>query len=163
MAPPPSHSQSLLPNPDIWVLDHIERDSDRFQMTVHVEQVPVCPACNQSSQSGHSHYRRFLQDLPWQGVSVILWVTVRRFRCRNPVCPRRIFCERLPNIVRPHGRQIDRAAEIVRLVGYVAGGRPGQRLLARLSIATSEDTVLRRVRQRAAQVSDSIPIRNLGR
>jgi len=92
----------------------------------------------------------------------MLWVTVRRFRCRNPVCPRRIFCERLPKIARPHGRQTDRTAEIVRLIGYVAGGRPGQRLLARLSIATSEDTVMRRVRQMASQVLDSIPIRNLG-
>jgi hypothetical protein len=46
----------------------------------------------------------------------------------------------------PYGRQTDRAAEIIRLVGYVAGGLPGQRLLARLSIATSDDTVLRRVR-----------------
>jgi AcrB/AcrD/AcrF family/Transposase len=50
----------------------------------------------------------------------------------------------------------------VRLIGYVAGGLPGQRLLARLSIATSDDTVLRRVRQEAMREPPWRPLRNLG-
>jgi len=49
----------------------------------------------------------------------------------------------------------------VRLIGYVAGGLPGQRLLARLSIATSDDTVLRRVREQPTEAS-AVPIHNLG-
>jgi transposase len=49
----------------------------------------------------------------------------------------------------------------VRLIGYVAGGLPGQRLLARLSIATSDDTVLRRVREQTTEAS-AVPIHNLG-
>ena len=45
----------------------------------------------------------------------------------------------------------------------MAGGLPGQRLLARLSIATSDDTVLRRVRHKPAEAEVSVlPIRNLG-
>ena len=80
-----------------------------------------------------------------------LWATIGRFRCRNSSCPRKIFCERLPGIARAYGRQTERASEIVRLIGYVAGGLPGQRLLARLSIATSEDTVLRRVREQPTE------------
>ncbi len=51
-------------------------------------------------------------------------------------------------MARSYGRQTDRAAEIVRLVGYVAGGRRGVRLLARLCVACSDDTVRRRVRQK---------------
>jgi hypothetical protein len=35
MAPPPSHSQSLLPNPDILILDRIDQDVDRFLLKVH--------------------------------------------------------------------------------------------------------------------------------
>jgi transposase len=42
----------------------------------------------------------------------------------------------------------------------VAGGLPGQRLLARLAIATSDETVLRRVRQKPAETV--VPVRNLG-
>jgi transposase len=63
-------------------------------------------------------------------------------------------------VARAYGRQAERASEIVRLIGYVAGGLPGQRLLARLSIATSDDTVLRRVRQKSAETV--LPLRNLG-
>jgi len=48
----------------------------------------------------------------------------------------------------------------VRLVGYVAGGLPGQRLLARLAIATSDDTVLRRIRQKPVEAP--VPVRNVG-
>ena len=147
MAPPPSHSQSLLPRSDILILDRIERDPDRFRLIVHVEQEPVCPLCGECSHSRHSCYLRRLQDLPWQGVAVQLWATVGRFRCRNPPCPRKIFCERLPRIARVYARQTERAAEIVRLIGYVAGGRPGQRILERLSMRTSDDTVLRRIQE----------------
>jgi transposase len=93
---------------------------------------------------------------------VQLWATVGRFRCRNSLCPRKVFCERLPRVARAYSRQTDRAAEIVRLIGYVAGGLPGQRLLARLSIATSDDTVLRRVRQEAMRDPPRRPLRNLG-
>ena len=100
--------------------------------------------------------------LGWQGVAVELWVTVRRFRCRNSSCPRKIFCERLPHVTRVYGRQTERASEIVRLIGYISGGLPGQRLLARLSISTSDDTVLRRVRQEPAQAPSSAAVRNLG-
>lgn len=161
MAPFPSHSQSLLPNARILILDRIERDSDRFRLRVHVVQEPSCPVCGEVSRSRHSVYSRQLQDFPWQGVAVELWATIGRFRCRNSSCPRKIFCERLPGIARAYGRQTERASEMVRLIGYVAGGLPGQRLLARLSIATSDDTVLRRVREQPTEAS-AVPIHNLG-
>jgi transposase len=161
MVSPPSHSQSLLPGPGTLILDRVERDADRFRLVVHVEQDPVCPLCGEVSRSRHSCYCRRLQDLPWQGVSVQLWATVGRYRCRNPACSRKIFCERLPRIARVYGRQTERAAEIVRLIGYVAGGRPGQRLLDRLSIATSDDTVLRRVRDNPSEAG-TLPVHNLG-
>src|SRR5581483_3323932 len=137
-------------------------EADRFRMVGHVEQEPACPLCGEASRSRHSDYTRCLQDLPWQGVSVKLWVTVGRFRCRNSCCPRKIFCERLPKIARAYGRHTERTSEIVRLIGYVAGGLPGQRLLSRLAIVTSDDTVLRRVRQGPAELPAAVQIHNLG-
>jgi transposase len=162
MAASSSHSQSLLPNPGVLILDRIERDSDRIRLVVHVRQEPTCPVCGEVSRSGHSSYSRCLQDLPWQGRSVQLWVSAGRFRCRNPSCPRKIFCERLPQVARAYGRQTDRTSEIVRLVGYMTGGLPGERLLIRLGISTSDDTVLRRVGQAPTQQESAVPVRNLG-
>jgi transposase len=92
---------------------------------------------------------------------VQLWATVGRFRCRQPSCPRKIFCERLPCIAQVYGRETERASEIVRLIGYVAGGRPGQRILERLSMCISDDTVLRRVRKEPGPEAVP-PVRNLG-
>jgi transposase len=145
MALAKSHSQSVLPNPRSLVLETIEQSEDYFLLSVHVEQVPSCPECGQRSSSRHSSYVRRLQDLPWQGLTVQILLRVRRFRCRNRRCPRKVFTERVEGIP-SYLRQTSRLAEIVRAVGYAAGGLPGARLLARLAIRTSDDTVLRRVK-----------------
>jgi hypothetical protein len=162
MAHAPSHSQSLLPNSALLVLDRIEQDHSRFRLIVHADQEPACPACGHRSRSSHSSYCRYLQDLPWQGMAVQLWLTVGRFRCRTKSCPRKIFCERLPGVTRAYGRQTDRVSEIVRLVGYIAGGRPGERLRLRLSLPTSDDTVLRRICEAPLQPPATRPVPHLG-
>jgi methylmalonyl-CoA mutase cobalamin-binding subunit len=41
-------------------------------------------------------------------------------------------------------------AELVRLLGHTAGGRTSERLLARLGMPVSDDTILRAVKRRAA-------------
>jgi len=145
MALAQSHSQSVLPNPRSLVLETIEQSGDHFLLSVHVEQVPCCPECGRRSSSRHSSYVRRLQDLPWQGLTVEILLRVRRFRCRNHRCPREVFTERI-NGIPPYLRQTSRLTEIVRAVGYAAGGLPGARLLGRLAIRISDDTVLRRVK-----------------
>jgi transposase len=127
-----SHSQSVLPNPRLLVLESIEQSEDHFLLAVRIEQVPSCPECGRVSESRHSSYVRRLQDLPWQGLSVQIHLRVRRFRCRNCNCPRKVFTERVEGIP-SYLRHTSRLAEIVRVVGYVAGGLPGSRLLADLS------------------------------
>jgi len=96
----------------------------------------------------------------FRSLSARIRLKARRFRCRNPRCGRKIFVERLPEVAFRHARQTQRLADIVRLIGFVVGGLPGSRLLARLAITTSDDT-LRRVKMRPQ--SDAIePIRSLG-
>ena len=69
-----------------------------------------------------------------------------------------VFTERIEGIP-SYLRQTSRLAEIVRVVGYAAGGLPGARLLARLAIRTSDDTVLRRVKAAVApDADDSIEV-----
>jgi len=53
------------------------------------------------------------------------------------------FGERLPATADSRARQTTRLCEIVGLVGYALGGLPGERLLKRLGIKSSDDTVLR--------------------
>jgi transposase len=67
---------------------------------------------------------------------------------RNAACEQKIFAERLPAMADPKARQTTRLCEIVGLVGYALGGLPGERLLKRLGIKSSDDTLLRRVKAR---------------
>ena len=160
MATPPSHSQTALPSENL-ILDKIERVDDRFLLYAHVQSRARCPTCGKISRSRHSEYERRLQDLPWQGCAVELRLKVRRFRCRNPACSRRIFTEPLPAVARPHARQTTRLGEIIRLIGYTAGGLPGSRILQRLAIPISDDTVIRVIKRSENTLADD-PVRSLG-
>ena len=146
----------------LWFLSAWSASPDSFGLYAVTNHRPACPIGGCVSRSRHSCYCRRLQDLPWQGISVQLCVFVHRYRCRNPVCPRKVFCERLPGVARCYARQTDRASEIVRVVGYVSGGRPGQRLLLRRAIEASDDTVLRRVKQKLIEPAEANPIEHLG-
>jgi transposase len=160
MALPPSHSQTVLPAHNL-ILDKVERTVDRFRLHVHVQQQVRCPACDQASRRRHSVYLRSLKDLPWQGCAVELRLKVRRFRCHNAACARKIFAEPIPEVARSQARRTTRVAEIIRLIGYTAGGLPGSRILQRLAIPVSDDTVIRTVKQsHSAPVAD--PIRSVG-
>ena len=160
MATPPSHSQTVLPSENL-ILDKIERVHDSFVLHAHVHQKVRCPACGQVSRSRHSEYERRPQDLPWQGCAVEMRLKVRRFRCRNPCCVRKIFAEPIPKTARSHARQTIRVGEIIRLIGYTAGGLPGSRILQRLAISVSDDTVIRAVKRCDKAPADN-RIRSLG-
>src|ERR1039457_1536917 len=156
MASPPSHVQALLPAPSCLKLNSVEhQDGGRILIVAAAfGAVAHCPACHHASHSLHSRYSRALHDLPWQGSTVELRLDVRRFRCRAHDCPRVTFAEILPMVSARYGRQTSRLSETVRLIGYVLGGEAGARLSKRLGMATSPDTVLRRLK-----VGPSIEVR----
>jgi len=87
-----------------------------------------------------------LRDLPWQGQQVRIQLKTRRIRCRNGHCKRKIFADRLPGVAALRARETDRLGQTLRLIGYLLGGLPGSRLLERLGMIASRDTVLRRVK-----------------
>ena len=76
-----------------------------------------------------------------------LRVTVRRFVCPLPDCPRRIFAERLPGLAAPRARTTDRLRQAHTAIGSALGGEAGSRLTAHMAMTTSPDTLLRRVKQ----------------
>ena len=127
----------------------VEREESRWLVTVYSRKRVCCPVCGVQSRSRHSVYTRTLGDLSAQGTPVTIRVRVGRWRCRNGRCYRQIFAERLPGIAAPSARQTDRLAEIVRLFGHSAGGRPSARLMARLGMRVSHTTIVRRLKQHA--------------
>ena len=120
-----------------------------------------CPTCATRSRSRHSRYLRKLQDLPVQGSPVTLHLPVGRWRCGNDRCPRKIFTERVPELALPWARRSNRLSDVVRLIGHGMGGRPGERLLSRLGMPVSDDTILRAVKRLDLDPS-AVPVRVVG-
>jgi transposase len=123
----------------------IEDEGVQLQLTATAPPA-ACPCCAVPSASVHSRYQRRLADLPWGSRGVRLQLTVRKFRCRNRTCERRIFTERLPELVAAYGRNPHRLVTALRAIGMALGGEAGTRVAARLQLPTSPSTLLRLVR-----------------
>ena len=74
---------------------------------------------------------------------------VTRWLCVNEGCERRTFAGRRSDLTAPFARRTARVAGIVRLFGHAAGGRPSERLLARLGMPVGHTTILRHVKRGA--------------
>lgn len=106
----------------------------------------VCPDCGRRSRWVHSRYTRSPADLPVTERRVRLHLLVRRFRCLNPRCERRTFAEAFPDLVLPHAQRTIRLAKVQAEVGIATSGESGARLLGKLHMPTSADTLLRLIR-----------------
>lgn len=150
------HIKSWAPGPNVRILG-VERGENRWAVAAEGQHQADCPGCATVSTSRHSSYFRQLQDLPVQGVVVVVRLKVGRWRCRNPDCERRIFTERLPGIVAPSAQRTVRVCGLVRLIGHSAGGRPAERLMERFGMPVSDTTILRQLtsspRDRPAKTS----------
>ena len=105
-----------------------------------------CPLCQQSSERIHGKYRRTVADVPCGGRLVTLALTVRKFVCSTKACPRRIFTERLPDLVQSYARMTNRLAETLQALGFATCGQLGERFAPKLGMQVSGPTLLRRMR-----------------
>jgi hypothetical protein len=133
----------------------VERREQAWAVTVHSRRPTFCPGCGAQSKSRHSTYWRTFRDLSAQGAPVIVQARLGRWRCRNQQCDRRIFTERVPGLAAPFARRTTRLAEIVRLLGHSAGGRPSERLMRRLGMPVSDTTILASVKHHAKASSEN--------
>src|SRR2546430_1324025 len=109
-------------------------------------QSAACPLCQQSSERFHGSSGRTVADVSCGGRRVTLALTVRKFVCRTPDCPRKIFTERLPDLVQPYARMTNRLSEVLQTLGFATCGELGERLAPKLGMGASGPTLLRRMR-----------------
>ena len=153
---------NLFPDLSKVTLRRVFKTDQGWVMEADGQDSAVCPGCQSISRSRHSRYWRSLKDLPVQGAPVILRLHVGRWRCRNAGCRRQIFTQHLSKVCAPHARQTNRSGEIIAMVGRALGGRPGQRLMSRLGMPLSADTLIRQVKKAARPSALPHPIRVLG-
>lgn len=72
---------------------------------------------------------------------------VRKFFCLTPTCSRRIFTERLPEIVAPSARATVRLTALLHAIAFALGGEAGARLAQQIGIAASPTLLISLIRR----------------
>jgi transposase len=149
--------QALLPiNSDLH-LDRLVVAPDQVVIgLLSAQSQATCSVCSQPTARVQSRYKRTLADLPWANMRVVLRLQVRRFICSNSSCPRKIFTERLPDLVVPYARRTNRLGEQVLNIANALGGEAGARQCAKQGIAISPDTLLTLLRHQT-RTADPTP------
>nr|WP_242527296.1 ISL3 family transposase [Ktedonosporobacter rubrisoli] len=127
-------------------LTQIERQADQFVLHVTATSpTAVCPLCQQPATHLHSRYRCVVKDLPCVGQQVRLILHVRKFFCETADCVRKVFAERLPQLVALLAQMTTRLSEALQTIGMATCGKLGARLVMHLGITTSWMTIVRRI------------------
>src|ERR1043166_7891698 len=129
---------------ETWHLDEVAA-----QLTLRVtsrQALGHCPVCRFPTRRIPSFYQRTRADLPWAHLRVVLQLRVRKFVCANGRCMRRIFTERLPQLVAPWARRTQRLVQWLAQIAVALGGTAGARLSHGWGGAVSRNPPLRVVR-----------------
>jgi transposase len=118
--------------------------------TMHLEVTTTrraarCPLCRRRSRRIHSHYWRNIADLPCGAERMVLHLHTRRFVCRVRWCRRKVFTERLPDLVAPSAQRTLRLRARLTEIGFALGGTAGARQARAAGLAVSARTLLRLV------------------
>ncbi len=137
----------FLPLPEGMVIGKIENTPTQLTVKVIATQPCArCPECGKLSDSVHCQYQRAVYDVPCGGRKVLLRLKVRKFVCRIATCPRKVFAERLPELVRPWARVSNRLLEELKAIGLAATALVSERLAPRLGMTIKAPTLLRYLR-----------------
>lgn len=148
---------TLLSLPEGMEIDQIQISAAGLEVSViSTHPQSCCPLCSQPSFHIHSHYHRTLRDAPCVGRQLQLFLTVRKFFCRNPLCSQKVFTERLKQLTEPWARMTTRLREQITSIGLATCGKGGVRLGNRLGIETSRNTTLRRIMEVPDDVRGSV-------
>ena len=85
---------------------------------------------------------RTVADLPCAGRRVLLALTVRKFICHTPTCPRQIFTEQLPDLVQSYARMTTRWREALLALGLATSAQVSERLAPSFGMQVSAPTRL---------------------
>lgn len=139
--------QCLLPSHSLLCLNSYEIDMDSHRLTLSVSSTQTVgryPLCGGLTQRIHSRYQRTLTDLPCLHFSMVLLVEVCKFFCPTSECCRRIFTERIPEVVAPWARKTLRQVQLLQEIALALGGAAGSRLGKHLGYASCCDFRKRR-------------------
>ena len=84
-------------------------------------------------------------------------MTVGRFFCPVPTCPKVTFAEQVSGLTSPHARRTAGLTSLLQAVGLALGGRAGARLSGRLACSVSRMTLIRLIRALPDPAVSAVP------
>src|SRR5438876_7522769 len=137
----------FLPLPKGMVIDQVQiTETQLTVIAISTRPEAACPGCGCLSEQVHSQYQRTVNDVPCGGRNVVLRLGVRKFFCLTLTCQRKVFAERLPDLVRTYARVSNRLLEELKAIGLAASAEVSERLAPRLGMKVKAPTLLRYLR-----------------
>ncbi|MEE4598358.1 ISL3 family transposase [Streptomyces sp. DSM 41524] len=139
---------------DLWfhrvegvLIENVVTEGEFVVVRARARAVRVgCPGCGVLSERVHSRYVRRLADSAIGGRPVMIELQVRRFRCRERVCPWATFAEQISGLTFRHGRRSVGLHSVLQQLALMLAGRAGVRLANFLEVRASRSTLLRLIR-----------------
>ena len=133
----------FLPLPEGLVIGQVEISEAKLTVEViSTQPCAHCPGCGNPSDHVHCQYQRTVHDVPCGGRNIVLRLCVRKFFCWTATCPRKVFAERLPDLVQPWARVSNRLLEELKAIGLAASAEVSERLAPRLGMKIKASTLL---------------------
>ena len=104
-----------------------------------------CPLCGAVSSRVHGGYARVVADGAAGGRPVLIALSVRRFRCPEPSCPRATFAEQAGGVSERYRRRSVPLLGMLASFGLELAGRAAARLAGTMGMPVHSSTVLRLV------------------
>jgi len=140
--------EQLIPTSGKLRMQQLQLSSEELRLVLTSMQTEgQCPLCGHGTTRVHSAYTRTLQDLPWGSQRLQLCVQVHRFFCQNPDCVRKIFTERLPELMESSARRTNRLRDALLTIGWALGGRAGAKQCAAHAMPACATTLLSLLRR----------------
>jgi len=126
------------------------------QIILHLESTRItamCPDCGHETSKHTTYFHRKLQDLPLADKSLWLDVRVKKLRCLNPACSRKIFSETLDEFAKPKSRKTRRLDKMLVTFALLHTAEAASRLLKAKRLYVSGDTLLRLAMEWSPQIN----------
>jgi transposase len=118
---------------------------------IHIElkstqESQECPVCDEITSSRHCTYTRTVDDLTMIGKSVVLTISVNKFKCKNPECRVKVFCQRIEGFLEKNQQKTERLLEYLRNIAFTNSGECGSRICRKNNLPVSGATLIRLVK-----------------
>jgi transposase len=127
---------------DIKILNQFEEGNKVYIVAKSTREGSQCPKCGFISNTRHSKYTRKLFDGTLDGISKEIILMVSKYKCKAKECTQKIFTERL-SFADAYARFTINTVEIIKTVALCTSAEKTTRILSKLGIQISHDSVIR--------------------